>query len=294
MSSPSSLLRTSIIAVLAAALLLAMAGCSALKLGYGQADTLVYRWLDGYADFDGVQGGRVRRAIAEWFEWHRRTQLVDYAELLGRLEAEVSTDTTPQRVCEWWDETRTRTDRAVDHAVPAFADIARTLTPVQFKHIEEQQAKSNVEFKERAMERDPKRRARNAAERFADRAEWLYGDVTRAQRERIASAMQEAAFDPVLAYEERLRRQEDGVRTMRRVASLTPAAAEAELRGWLERLEHSPREAYRRQAERQQAFNCRVLAELHNETSRTQREFAQRRMRGWIADLRALAREGGA
>jgi len=236
MSSPSSLLRASIIAVLTVALALTTGGCSALRLGYGQADTLVYRWLDGYADFDGIQGSRVRRAIGEWFEWHRRTQLPDYAELLTRVEAEVSADTTPQRVCQWWDEARARTDRAIDHAVPAFADIARTLTPAQFAHIEEQQAKSNAEFKERAMERDPKRRARDAAERFADRAEWLYGDVTRPQRERIASAVQEAAFDPVLGYEERLRRQEDGVRTMRRVASLQPAAAEAELRGWIERL----------------------------------------------------------
>jgi len=287
-------MRASIIAVLTVALALALGGCSALKLGYGQADALVYRWLDGYADFNGVQGSRVRRAIAEWFEWHRRTQLPDYADLLARVEAEVSADTTPQRVCEWWDEVRTRTDRAIDHAVPAFADIARTLTPMQFTHIEEQQAKTNVEFKERATERDPKRRARDAAERFADRAEWLYGDVTRTQRERIAGAVQAAAFDPMLGYEERLRRQQDGVRTMRRLASLQPAAAEAELRGWIERLEHSPHEAYRRQAERQQAFNCRVLAELHNDTSPAQREFAQRRLRAWITDLRALAREAGA
>ncbi|HUP07805.1 MAG TPA: DUF6279 family lipoprotein [Caldimonas sp.] len=287
-------MRTSIIAVLAFALALALAGCSALKLGYGQADSLVYRWLDGYADFDGVQGSHVRRAIAEWFEWHRRTQLPDYADLLARVEAEVAADTTPQRVCEWWGEAKTRTDRAIDHAIPAVADIARTLTPMQFAHIEEQQAKTNVEFKERAMERDPKRRARDAADRFADRAEWLYGDVTRPQRERIARAVQEAAFDPLLGYGERLRRQEDGVRTLRRLAGLQPAAAQAELRGWLDRLEQSPNEAYRRQAERQQAFNCRVFADLHNDTSRAQREFAQRRLHGWIGDLRALAREAGA
>jgi len=37
-----------------------------------------------------------------------------------------------------------------------------------------------------------------------------------------------------------------------------------------------------------------MLAELHNDASRTQREFAQRRLRAWIADLRALAREAGA
>jgi len=293
MSLPSSLLRASIIAALALALVL-LGGCSALKLAYGQADALVYRWLDGYADFDGAQDWRVRRAIAEWFDWHRRTQLQDYAELLSRIEAEVGSDTTPERVCGWWEEVRTRMDRAVDHAVPAFAEIARTLTPAQFAHIAEQQAKSNAEFKERALERDPKRRAREAAARFADRAEWLYGDVDGEQRERLARELLSTAVDPMLGYEERLLRQQEGLRAMQRLGVLEPPAAEAELRGWLERLERSPRAAYRRQAEIQSATNCRVFADLHNRTSAGQRQFAQRRLRGWIADLRALAREAGA
>ncbi len=291
---PSSLLRASIIGALVVAAAVMLGGCSALKLGYGQADAFVYRWLDGYADFDGAQGYRVRRAIADWFDWHRRTQLNDYAELLARIDAEVSADTTPERVCGLWGEVRARLDRAVDRAVPAFAEIAQTLTPAQFAHIEEEQAKSNVEFRERATEPDARKRAKESAAHFADRAEWLYGDVVRAQRERLARDFQQASFDPMLAYEERVRRQEDGVRTMRRLAGLTPAAAEAELRGWLARLEHSPREAYRRQVERQTEHNCRLFADLHNSTSTAQRQAASKRVRGWIDDLRALAREAGA
>jgi hypothetical protein len=76
---PRPLLRAAIIAALSAALVL-VSGCSAIGLVYKQADTLAFRWLDRYADFDDAQSLRVREAIAAWFSWHRRTQLPDYAE----------------------------------------------------------------------------------------------------------------------------------------------------------------------------------------------------------------------
>ena len=288
------MLRAPIIGALAMVLVMLLGGCSALKLGYGQADALVYRWFDTYADFDGAQGYRVRRAIAEWFDWHRRTQLADYADVLARIDAELPADTTPERVCGWWREVQVRLDRAIDRAIPAAAEVAQTLTPAQFVHIEEQQAKSNVEFRQRALEPDARRRARESARRFADRAEWLYGDVTSPQRERLALELQQASFDPMLGYEERRRRQEDGVSTLKRLAGLPATDAQAQLRGWLDRLERSPHDAYRVQAERQAATNCRLFADLHNTTSAAQRKAASERVRGWIADLRALAREAGA
>jgi hypothetical protein len=37
-------------------LALALGGCSALRLSYNNAPTLLYWWLDGYADFDKSQG----------------------------------------------------------------------------------------------------------------------------------------------------------------------------------------------------------------------------------------------
>ena len=98
---PRSLLRASIIAALCAALML-LSGCSAIRLAYGQADALAFRWLDRYAEFDDAQALRVREALTAWFSWHRRTQLPDYADLLASLEADVLTDTTAERVCAVW------------------------------------------------------------------------------------------------------------------------------------------------------------------------------------------------
>ena len=81
-------------AIIAALVLLSvgLTGCSAVRFGYNQAPELVYWWLDGYADFDDPQSRRVRDMLGQWFGWHRRTQLPDYANLLQRAQADVLAD----------------------------------------------------------------------------------------------------------------------------------------------------------------------------------------------------------
>lgn len=286
--------RGSIIAALCVALAF-LGGCSALRLGYGQADAFAFRWFDGYADFDDAQSLRVREGLAAWFSWHRRTQLADYADLLLRVEAEVHADTTAERVCAWWSDVRSRVERGLEQTVPAFADVAATLKPGQVENIERRYAKSNAEFRVDFMQADPSRRVREMVKRMAGRAEWLYGDLDRDQRERLARAVADSPFDPKLAFDERRQRQQDGLQTLRRLAggAVQGAAAQSEIRAWLQRIDRSPRETYRLQAERLVQHNCRFAAELHNGTSAAQRQLASKRLKGWAADLRALAADAG-
>lgn len=288
------MLRAAIIAALCVALA-SLGGCSAIRLAYGQADALAFRWLDRYADFDGPQAHRVREALAAWFAWHRQTQLPDYADLLTRIESDVLADTTAARVCSLWGEVRQRIDRGLEQAMPSIVEIAMTLKPMQFASIEERNAKSNAEYRDEFMQADPVKRQREAVKRIAGRAEWLYGDIGRPQRERIASSLTDSPVDAELAYDERRRRQQDALQTLRRVAdgSVQEASARAEVRAWVQRIERSPREAYRAHSERVVQHNCRVAADLHNATTEAQRQYASKKLRGWANDLRALAANAG-
>ena len=64
-----------------------LAGCSGLRLTYGQGPLLAYWWLDRQVDFSTEQAPRVREALTDWFAWHRSTQLPDYAQGLGEVAA---------------------------------------------------------------------------------------------------------------------------------------------------------------------------------------------------------------
>ena len=45
--------------------LLLLGGCSAVRIGYNQAPTLAWWWLDGYLDFDAAQAPQVKAALQQ-------------------------------------------------------------------------------------------------------------------------------------------------------------------------------------------------------------------------------------
>lgn len=271
-----------------------LVGCSALKLGYGQAAPFTFRWLDGYVDFNDAQELRVRGALADWFAWHRRTQLPDYADLLARARVDVLLNTTPERACLWWREAKSRAEPALEHALPTIAEVLATLQPAQIARIEKRYADSNSEFRDEYLEPDLQTRRRKSIERAVDRAESIYGRLDGAQREGVARSVGESPFDADLWYQERQRRQQDALQMIRRLVATHPprADAEAQVRAYLERVDRSPRDVYRRYSDKLEAFNCASASTLQNATTSAQRQSAAMRLRGWEEDVRSLAADG--
>ena len=267
-----------------------LSGCSALRIGYSQAADLAYWWLDGYADFDSEQTRRLREALAQWFAWHRKTQLPDYAQLLARAQAEVRAETTPTRVCEWQLELLKRAHTAFEQAAPAAAEWALSVTPQQIQHIERRYAKANDEFRDDYLQEDPRERNDATIKRAVERAESLYGRLDDSQRARIAVAMARSPFDPELWLAERKLRQQDALQLLRKLSAggASRAQAEGALRVYADHIERSPRDAYRRYSERLVEFNCAFGASLHNSSSLAQRRMAVNKLSGWEGDLRTL------
>jgi hypothetical protein len=288
LSLVSRMLRRAIIAAMCAVL---VSGCSSLRLGYATAPTLVYWWLDKYVDFNGAQTTQVHDAIAQWFTWHRRGQVPEYATLLARAEVEVEADTTGARVCEWQTELIHRADTAFDRIAPAAADIVLTLTPDQIAHIEKRYAKVNEEFTDDYLQPDPAKRAAATLKRTVERAETLYGRLDKSQRARMAAALARSPFDPELWLAERRARQREALDLLTRLTRerATREQVASALRTYVDHIERSPREAYRLYWERLSEFNCGFAATLHNSMSPAQRNHAAKTLAGWQADLRSIA-----
>lgn len=268
-----------------------LAGCSAIRFGYNQAPDLLFWWLDGYADFDDAQSVRVREGLAQWFTWHRRTQLPDYASLLARAQADVLADTSPDRACRWWSELRQRGDLAAEQALPHAAELIPTLKPAQIQHVERRYARINEEFRDDYLDKDPGQRQERAFRRTVERAEFLYGTLDEPQRALVARLVAASPFDAEAWYAERLQRQQEALQLLRRLSSENASrdGALATLRAYGERMARSPRESYRRYQERLETYNCSFAASLHNTTTPAQRQAAVARLKGWEADFRALS-----
>ncbi len=273
---------------------LALTGCSAVRVGYNQASTLTWWWLDGYMDFDAEQAPKVKSALEQWFAWHRRTQLPDYADLLAAAQVQVLQPVTPAQICRWNSDLRERVDASLRHAVPLAAQLLPVVGPPQLEHLRKRYAKSNRQFQEDFLQPPPHERLDATVERTIDRAEMLYGRLDERQRQIIVRSAAASPFDPAAWYAERQAIQADVLRTLARLTAGGPERVDSEttldgLSALVRRMLHPPPGNYRTYQQRLFDYNCAFAAQLHNSTTPAQRQAARAKFKAWEDDLRALA-----
>jgi hypothetical protein len=289
----ASMTKSAIIGLWLLALLL-LGGCSAVRIGYNQAPTLAWWWLDGYMDFDAEQAPKVKEALNQWFAWHRTTQLPDYANLLAAAQVQVLQPATPQQVCRWADDLRQRLSLAFAQGVPMAAEQLPTLRPEQQAHLERRYRKSNRDFEDDFMQQEADERLKAAVKRTVDRAEMLYGRLDERQRQLVAAGVAASPFDPAAWLAERQAVQNDTLQTLARLTAGGPGRADREsnlagLQALAARVQRAPPGPYRSYQQRLTEYNCAFIAQLHNSTTPAQRQTARSKLKGWEEDLRALA-----
>jgi hypothetical protein len=268
-----------------------LAGCSAVRLAYNQAPELAYWWLDGYVDFSDAQKPLARGALHDWFVWHRRDELPQYAQLLAQAREQVLAPATPEQACRWFGQINERVDAAFDRALPPLADVMRRMTPAQIAHLERKYASTSDELENDFVKPRPQARQKAQLDRVVDRAEMIYGRLDAAQRARIAEILVESPFDAPRWLAERRARQQDALRTLARLSTEQASVddAERELRRLAEQSRRSPDDAYRAYQQRLIAFNCSFAARVHNLTTVEQRATAAGRFKSWEEDARVLS-----
>ena len=271
-------------------LLPSIVGCSALRLTYNQGPTLAYWWLDSQVDIGAEQAPRVRTALADWFAWHRATQLPEYAQALGEAAALAVNPITAAQVCSQFDGWQKRAERAFERSVPALAEQVRTLTPEQITHLERRQASKHQDLLSEYLQTDVAARRKASLMRSIDRAETLYGTLDDAQRQLLAAGLAASPFDAERWLNERRARWADVVRQLRlwQAEQADTATVQAGLRRLGAEVRQSPRGDYLAYNQRLTQVNCALSAQLHNTTSPAQRQRATAKLQGWQADLHAV------
>jgi len=286
----SSFLR--IIGLCAAALLLA--SCSAVRLGYNQLPDLTYWWLDSYIDTADAQTPRLRREIDALHQWHRASELPEYAHLLQKMQRLAPGPISPEQACALFSEVRGRFDvlsaRVENHTLW----LAQSLTPAQLEHMERKYAKSNSEWQDKWLRGSPAERQQRSLKLAVERYETLYGTLDAAQTQLLRAGLAASSMPPQALWAERLRRQQDIVQTLRRLGSgtLAPEPARQALHALLGRLSTSPDTAYRTLSEISVREHCALFSRLHQSTTAAQRARGPETLKNYESDVRALAIAG--
>ena len=266
-----------------------LSACSAVKIGYSQAPSLAYWYLDGYTDFTDAQSLQVKADLNRFHGWHRKTQLPDYADLLHRLQPLMLANITPAQACAVVLDVRRKLQVVSSQAEPAVAALAVSLQPEQLQHMQRKFSRGNADYRKDFIDATADAVRTRRYEQAVSRADMLYGPLDNQQLKRIGQLIDQSGFNAGVAYAERVRRQQDALQTLRALTPGNPAAARPDVRALLERLLDSPDAAYRDYLEKITQEGCRAVAELHNSTTASQRRKASGVLKGYEQDFRALA-----
>jgi hypothetical protein len=286
-----SLLKSAIIGLL----VLLLAGCSSVRLGYGNGPLLAWWWLDGYVDFSRETAPLAQQGIERWFEWHRATQLPVYADLLAAAAQDMLEPVTAAQACRWQGRLTDALTPALDRAVEIAADLVPTLGEAQLRHIEQRHAKGNDEMRGDFLQPDLALRQRESVKRTVERVERVYGRLDETQKQVIAAGVAASPFDPERWLADRERRQRDTLALLRKLVADAADRDQrlAGLRALALHTQRSPDPDYRAYQARLAEYNCQFAARIHNATTPEQRRQARDTLKSWSDDFRALAAAPG-
>jgi hypothetical protein len=281
----------SIISALLCALVLG--GCSAVRLGYNNAPSLGYWWLDRYFDFDAAQNVRMRADLQALQDWHRKQELPLLDLQLKKVRTTAAQPVTTEQVCSLYADLQTRAEAVLDRAVPSIAALAPTLQEAQLEHISREFDKRNRTWREEWLDGTPAQRNERRVKQIVKRAESFYGPLTHAQLVLVQEQVRASDFDANLLQQEKLRRHQDALQTLRALGSnaatpLQGQQGQVQIRGLLTRSLHPPDAAMRQNWDRWTRQTCAAVAALHNSSSTAQRERVAQTLAGYEADIAAL------
>jgi hypothetical protein len=269
------------------------AGCSSVRFTYNQGDTLMYWWLNAYVDLEGEQSTQVRKDIDGFFQWHRKTQLRDYAAELTKIQRQLAGNPTQADLMGDYRDIKARTETMAFKAVPEIADLALSLKPEQIAQMEKRFQTKNDDYRRKVLPSDPEKRQKARFKKSMDQFELWFGNFNGDQEAILRKASDaRPTTDGEIMLEERIWRQRKISTLLRKIQQEKPskeaamALVNTTLREMFARMDSPERKAfYDAYADSTAKY---VLTAIRIATPE-QKAQAQKRMQGWIEDFIVLA-----
>jgi hypothetical protein len=269
-----------------------LAGCSAVRLGYANGDTITYWWLNSYVDFTDDQKPWVREDIGTFFAWHRQSQLSDYAQLLARFQQQVRGEVSAADVETDYAAIKKRAMAAVDKALPSLTRLALALQLEQIAHLEKKFASNNEKYRKEHLRGDIEDRQRQRFAKVMKQAEYWFGNFSTRQEAQIRAASDARPLDNERWMAERVRRQQELIRLLKKIQSEQPPreTVAAMLREYAQTsFSNFTYEQHKAFFDDSREGMMQMIAKIANIATPEQRAHAMKRMQKWIDDSRALA-----
>jgi len=270
---------------------LLLGACSAIRIGYNNADTLIVFSLDDYLDLSSEQSDLARERAGALMNWHRSTQLRDYAQMIDAARARLAGPVTAAEVLAFNEAFNNRLAAVGERAAPEVAQLALTLSPSQLDRLARKLTSDTSKARRELVKFAGKETIDDRVKRYVERVDDWFGSVSAAQREALRTAVLQRPAAAEWWMDERERRQRELVRVLRRIQSEQPSTAVATgwLRDYFAELRSSSDVQRRAKMDEFRRSNAELIATLINSASPAQRAHLSAKLGAYAEDFSALA-----
>ncbi|KAF0165075.1 MAG: hypothetical protein FD157_1756 [Rhodocyclaceae bacterium] len=269
-------------------------GCSAVRLGYGNADSLARWWIDQYVDMSPEQDALARERLSRLLAWHRKTQLPDYVSILRQGQKFVAGQPTAGDALALGDAVVRRGRALADQATPDIAEFLATVTPAQIERMAGRQAEKNADYAKEAQLADGESGQRKARyKRLLERAEYWFDDFSSEQKSAMRRLIDGQGSGSQFWYEERLRRQREWLDLVRLVQRERPPRERVMqmLRDYAARFDLPADPVRLAQATALRRSSAELAVAIHAMTTPAQRAHAEHKLGDLIRDFTELSQD---
>lgn len=269
-----------------------LAGCSVVRVGYNQLDTIALLTADRYFDLDEQQTEAFGARFKRLHEWHRYDQLPEYAAFLTQAKSRLARGLNAGDVHWFIEGIKQRYAVIADRGAQDAAALLVTITPRQLESVQARWDKVNQRFVsenriDSSLAEQRRASARRTVELFGD---W-FGSLSEEQERMIHAAVERMEMTGPLRHQDRMRRQREFLQLMRLRAE--PGVFTQRLRHWLVYWDAGRSPEYRRAFDLWREQRIALLVALDRSLAPHQRATAMRRLQGYIDDFKALSERPG-
>src|SRR5205823_2503091 len=160
----------------------------------------------------------VKKDIDNLFQWHRSTQLRDYAGLLANMQRQLASgNVTENDLLSDYRDIKARTELLAFKALPQIADLAMSIKPDQIGRMEHKFAKNNDDFRKKFMSGSIDDQHKARYKKSMEQLELWFGDFSNEQEAQLRRASDARPLDNEVFLQERMLRQKKIVALLRRI-----------------------------------------------------------------------------
>ncbi len=266
---------------------LVLSACSATRVAYDNADTVLRFMASSYLDLDPAQSDDLTLRIVRFHQWHRSNELPVYAALLRSASQRAAKGITVEDVAWGLANVRSRYRRFAARAAEDAAPVLATLASAQLAALERKFAENNEKYAREFLSSDDKGRRRAQLKRMLGRFREFAGELTPDQESRIERFALAHERHVALRFEDRQRWQRDFVAALKEERE--PEELGRHLVAMFEKPELRRSEEFIEEDTRWEEDLGRLIVNLDRSLSPKQRAHVVRRLSDYAEDFSVLA-----